>query len=222
MGSTARRIVINPLQPEPDRIAELAALLCAGAVVAVPTDTVYGLAADAADAAAVARVFAAKGREETKPLPIFIRDRAQARELAQAWPEAAERLAEAFWPGALTLIVPARRDLAAWLPAGQETIALRQPAHALVAALLAATGRALTGTSANRSGQAPCRSAAEVAAQLGDRIAAIADGGPSAPGAQPSTIVDVSGARPRLARAGAIPAAAIAAVVPLTDPGTPA
>lgn len=209
-----RRVVIDPSHPQPARIAAVAALLREGAVVAVPTDTVYGLAADAADAEAVARVFAAKGRAEDKPLPVFISGVEEARALAAEWSPVAERLARAFWPGALTLIVPARPGSPAALASATGTIALRQPRGAIVAALLAAVRVPLTGTSANRSGQAACRSAAEVESQLGGRVACIVDGGPS-PAALPSTILDLTGAAPRLAREGAIARSAIAAVAPL-------
>lgn len=201
---------VDAAAPAPAAIAVLRRHLDAGGVVALPTDTIYGLAANALAADAVARVFALKGRGFDKPLPVVVRDRAQAAELAAELTPEFERLAAAFWPGPLTLVVRARPELPPALTAGSGSVGMRQPASPLLAALLAAIGYPLTATSANRSGAPDCRTAAAVAEQLGGEPGLlIADGGTS-PRALPSTLVDVTGPRPRVLRAGAIPAAALA------------
>ncbi len=196
--------------PDAEGLAALRRHLDAGGVAALPTDTLYGLAANALDPAAVARVFALKGRDFHKPLPVVVRDRAQAAELAARLPPRFAALAEAFWPGPLTLVLPAGAHLPAALTAGSGGIGVRQPRSPLLAALLAQTGYPLTATSANRSGGSDCRTAAEVAEQLGaDAALLIVDGGAS-PLALPSTLVDLAGAQPRLLREGALARAALA------------
>lgn len=177
-------------------------------MAALPTDTIYGLAADARSEAAVARVFALKGRSFAKPLGLVVRDLAQAEEVAQAPPPLFYRLAAAFWPGPLTLIVAARPHLPARLSAGTGTVGMRQPDLPLLAELLCRVGFPLTATSANRSGEAECHSAEAVAAQFGAELEMLVDGGPS-PRVLASTMVDLTGAAPRILRPGAIPAAAI-------------
>jgi len=203
-----RRLHAGAAHPGADLITELITELCqyldAGGVAAVPTDTFYGLAANALDAAAVERVFALKGREAGKPLPLVVRDAAQAAELARELPPLFHELAAMFWPGPLTLIVAARPGLPEALTAGQGTIAMRQPALGFLDALLRATGYPLTATSANRSGQPACRTAAEVERQFGPALHLIVDAGLS-PAALPSTLVDLSGEAPRILREGAVP-----------------
>jgi L-threonylcarbamoyladenylate synthase len=206
-----RVLAVDPQNADPQVVAELAEAIAAGRVVAVPTDTVYGLAADARDAAAVAAVFALKGRAYDQALPVAVSGRAQAAELAAELPPLFDRLAEAFWPGALTLVVPAGPRLAPGVTAGSGTVGLRQPDLPLLAALLRRTGAPLTLTSANRSGQPACRTAAEVAAQFGEACPLLADGGPT-PSAMPSTVVDLCGPAPRVLRAGAIPVERVEAV----------
>jgi len=206
----ARWLKLDAQAPDPEALAALRRHLDGGGVAALPTDTLYGLAANALEAAAVGRVFALKGRDFHKPLPVVVRDLAQAEELAAGLPPHFADLAQAFWPGPLTLVVPAGERLPAALTAGSGSVGLRQPRLPLLAALLAATGYPLTATSANRSGGPDCRTAAAVEAQLGHAPELlIVDGGPS-PLAQPSTLVDLTGPRPRLLRPGAIPAAALA------------
>lgn len=192
--------------PAPEPIERARRILDAGGVVATPTDTIYGLAANALDPAAVERVFALKGREAGKPLPVVVRDLEQAAALALRLPPLFFELAAAFWPGPLTLVVEARVGLPPALTAGGSTVAMRQPASPVLAALLARTGYPLTATSANRSGRPACATAAEVARELGDAVGLILDAGASAAGTLPSTLVDVCGAAPRLLRPGAIPA----------------
>jgi len=183
-------------------------LLQAGKVIALPTDTVYGLAVDPLNEGAVQRLFAVKQRPAHMAIPLLLADLTQLRQVVSDVPRAARRLAAAFWPGALTLILPARPVLPANLLAGGDTVAVRWPDAAAVCALAGALGRPLAVTSANRSGCAPARTAGEVIAQLAGRIPLILDGGPT-PGKGPSTIVDLAGATPRLLRKGPIPWKAI-------------
>jgi L-threonylcarbamoyladenylate synthase len=196
-------------------IRRAAAILRAGGLVAFPTETVYGLGARADDAPAVRRIFEAKGRPTGNPLIVHVLDLDAARALAEAWTEAAERLARAFWPGPLTLIVARRRDgVADEVAAGGPTVALRAPAHPIARALLAATALPIAAPSANRSSEISPTTADHVWKGLAGRIEAILDGGPCPHGIE-STIVDVTTSPAVLLRPGAVPAPAIAALVPL-------
>ena len=177
------------LTPDAAGIARAAALLRAGAPVALPTETVYGLAARADDAAAVAAIYRAKGRPDFNPLIVHVPDIGAARMLAM-FDDRAEQLAAAFWPGPLTLVLPLRSDaaIAPAVTAGLPTVALRCPAHPLMRAVLVESGLPLAAPSANRSGAVSPTSARHVAASLGRRIAAILDGGACENGVE-STIV---------------------------------
>ena len=190
-------------------IAEAARLVLAGEPVAMPTETVYGLAADATNAEAVARIYAAKGRPSFNPLIVHVPDLAAAERIG-VFSDEARALAEAHWPGPLTLVVPLREGsgIAALVTAGLPSIALRVPAHPAMQALLAATGRPLAAPSANASGGISPTRAAHVAASLGDRIALIVDGGPSERGIE-STIVAATGGPLRLLRRGPLEVEAI-------------
>ena len=170
----------------------------------MPTETVYGLAADATNAAAVARIYEAKGRPDFNPLIVHVADLAAAKRIG-VFDDAALTLAKAHWPGPLTLVVPHRADsgIAAIVTAGLPTIALRVPAHPAMQALLAATGKPLAAPSANASGKISATRAEHVAASLGDRIALIIDGGPCVRGLE-STIVAATGGPLRLLRRGPI------------------
>lgn len=202
-------------------LAEAAALLAAGRLVAVPTETVYGLAADAADPAAVAAVFAAKGRPAANPLIVHVAGRAMAARYA-LFSRLADALADRFWPGGLTLVLPRRPDapLAAAVTAGLGTVALRVPAHPAMQALIAALGRGIAAPSANVSGRlSPTR----VSHLAGLPVPLALDAGPCAAGLE-STVVKVDGPpggeRAVLLRPGAIPAEAIEAAIgqPLAAP----
>lgn len=201
-------------------IEQAAAALRAGEIVAFPTETLYGLGANALDAEAVARVFAAKERPSNNPLLVLVPDLAGAEAFALV-DETARRLAEAFWPGALTLVLPKRADcpLAAPVTAGLSTVAVRVPSHAVALALLARSGLPIVAPSANRAGRASPTTAAEVEAELGDSPAMILDGG-STPLGIASTIVGLAGPTPVLLRQGALPREAIESVlgVALVDP----
>jgi L-threonylcarbamoyladenylate synthase len=201
-------------------IAAAARVLTAGGLVAFPTETVYGLGADATDGAAVARLYAAKGRPRFNPLIVHVADRAAAARLGK-FDAAAAKLATAFWPGPLTLVMP-KADLcpvADLATAGLETIAVRVPDHPVAHALIEAAGRPLVAPSANRSGHVSPTTAAHVAADLGGRIDLILDAGPTRVGVE-STILACLSERPVLLRPGGIARAAIERVlgVPLGKP----
>ena len=202
-------------------LARAAALLRAGKLVAFGTETVYGLGADATDAAAVAAVFAAKDRPRFNPLICHYPDAESAFADVVAGP-VARALAAAFWPGPLTLVLPRRADslVAALTGAGLDTLAVRVPAPAVARALLAAVGRPVAAPSANRSGQVSPTTAEHVLAGLGGRIAAVLDSGPCAVGVE-STVVDLSGDRPRLLRPGGVPLEALVAAIGPVALGAP-
>ncbi len=192
---------------DPEALARAAEALRRGELVVLPTDTVYGLAAWPWDAAAVARLYAAKGRPETKAIPVLVGEKAHLARVTAALPPCAQRLAARFWPGALTLVVPKHPDLPAVL-SPYPTVGVRMPDHPDALALLRLTGP-LAVTSANRSGEPPARTAAEAAAQLGEAVAVVLDAG-EVPGGQPSTVVDCAATPPRVLRPGPIAAAEIA------------
>lgn len=197
-----KRTEIRPFGPE--AIAAAAALIRDGQPVAVPTETVYGLAADATDARAVARIYEAKGRPSFNPLIVHVPDLAAAERLGN-FSAAARALAERHWPGPLTLVVPLApgSPVASLVTAGLRTIALRVPAHPAMRALLEAGGRPLAAPSANASGRISPTRADHVLASLDGRIALVIDGGPSAHGLE-STIVAFTGGPPRLLRPGPV------------------
>jgi L-threonylcarbamoyladenylate synthase len=186
--------------------------------VAFPTETVYGLGAVATNDRAVAAIFSAKRRPRFNPLIVHVTDRTAATSLA-SWNDAAERLAACFWPGPLTLVLPRApgSPLSLLVSAGLDTVALRVPAHPLAQALLAATGLPVAAPSANPAGEVSPTSADHVAQALGERIDLILDGGPCPIGLE-STVVDLTGAAPRLLRPGGLVRSRIEAEVgPLGD-----
>jgi L-threonylcarbamoyladenylate synthase len=186
--------------------------LRAGGVVALPTDTVYGIAVALDTPAGIEALFAAKRRPPDKGIMLLLADAAQAPPIGQ-WPPAAAALAEAFWPGGLTVVVPQRPDapLPVALTGGAPTIGLRVPDHPAPRALAAAVGPLPT-TSANISGLAEARDAAEILAQLGDAVTVVLDGG-IAHGGPASTVVDCTVEPPRILRVGAISIAAVEAAL---------
>jgi L-threonylcarbamoyladenylate synthase len=189
-------------------IARAVAMLRAGGIVAVPTETVYGLAARAEDAAAVAQIYAAKGRPSFNPLIVHVSGVRQAAELVSIEPLAAQLMA-AFWPGPLTLVLPLRAGakVAGLVTAGLDTLAVRCPAHSVMQALIAGAGP-LAAPSANASGRISSTTAAHVAASLGENIGLILDGGRCAAGVE-STIVRVADGGWQLLRPGAVPVEAV-------------
>jgi len=189
--------------PPPSAAIEAAAkALSAGQLVCLPTDTVYGLAADPFHTGAVDRVFAAKRRPRDMELPMLVADVSQALELSVAVPEGARRLMDRFWPGALTVVVPRRPDLDADLGSDDATIGVRCPAHVVPRALCRAIGPIAT-TSANLSGSPTPATAAEVAELFGDAVAVVLDAGVCA--GSPSTVIDCTGAEVKLLREGRVP-----------------
>lgn len=199
-----------PQQTEIDRAA---ALIRAGGLVAMPTETVYGLAADATSDLAVARIFEAKGRPSFNPLIVHASGLKMAERQAE-FSRFARRVALAFWPGPLTLVLPRRRDAETSLlvSAGLDTLAIRIPAHETAHALIRAVGRPLAAPSANRSGAVSPTVAAHVFESLGDRIDMVLDAGPTAIGLE-STILKVEGERAVLLRPGGLPVEEIEAVI---------
>jgi L-threonylcarbamoyladenylate synthase len=201
-------------------IAEAARVLAAGGLVAFPTETVYGLGADATNGVAVARLYAAKSRPSFNPLIVHVGDPATARRLAH-FDADASALADAFWPGPLTLVLPKADDcpVAELATAGLDTVAVRVPDHPVARALIATAGRPLVAPSANRSGHVSPTTAAHVAADLGGRIDLILDAGPTPVGVE-STIVACTSGQPVLLRPGGVARAAIEQLLagPLGEP----
>ena len=204
------------ITPDAPAVARAARALAAGSLVAFPTETVYGLGADATNGAAVARVYEAKGRPSFNPLIAHVADTAAARALAR-FPLAAQRLASAFWPGPLTLVLPKLADcpVSELATAGLDTIAVRVPSHPLARAILTAFGRAVVAPSANRSGHVSPTTAQHVLADLRGRIELIVDGGPTPMGLESTIIACLD--RPVLLRPGALPRADIEREVALAE-----
>jgi L-threonylcarbamoyladenylate synthase len=212
--------VVTVREADSAAIAEAARLLRAGHLVAFPTETVYGLGADASKGRAVASIFEAKRRPRFNPLISHVSDSAQAQEFAGFSPLAG-RLAEAFWPGPLTLVLPRRENcrLSLLVSAGLDTVALRAPSHPVARRLIAEAGVPLAAPSANRSGAVSATRAEHVAAELGDRIALILDGGPAPLGIE-STVIGFEDGKPVLLRPGAVTRADIERFSgPLAAPG---
>ncbi len=198
-----RVLTVDPENPDPAAIAEAADVLAQGGLVAYPTDTLYGLAVDPRLPDAVAKLFALKRREPGHAIPLIAADERQAAQAGELTPRA-RRLAEAFWPGPLSIIVLAAPTVASDVRAGDGTVAVRVPKADVARALAAGLGFCITATSANLSGAPATASPAVVRATLAERIDYILDAG-DAPGGEPSTIVDVRDTVPRLVRAGAVP-----------------
>jgi len=201
--SRPTRLVIDASRPAPAALETAVRVLRAGGLVAFPTETFYGLGALALDEAAVARVFEAKGRPGDKPLLVLIDSLAMVERVAGEVPDRARRLMARYWPGPLTLVLPARADLPRALTAGTGTIGVRLSGHPLARALVGAAGAPVTAPSANPHGEVSPRTADEVIAALGTRVDLVLDGGPT-PGGPASTVLDVTGATPVLLRPGAV------------------
>lgn len=201
-----------PVRLDPALIARAVALLRAGELVALPTETVYGLGADALNPAAVARIFAAKGRPADHPLIVHLPDAEALPRWAARIPKEAIALARAFWPGPLTLILPRSDEVPDLVTGGQDTVGLRVPNHPVALQLLRAFGSGIAAPSANRFGRISPTTARHVQEELGDRVALVLDGGPCQVGIE-STILDLSRDVPEILRPGAITPEAIAAVI---------
>lgn len=183
--------------------AEALRLLQRGAAIGFPTDTVYGVGADGLSAAAVLQLFAIKVRPRTQAIPLLLADPVDLHAVSAALPDHALALAERYWPGGLTLVVPAAPHLPNELLAGGTSVAVRVPDHAGLRDLIRQLGHPLAATSANLHGQPNPRTAQDVVAQLGERLPLVLDGG-ATPGDVASTIVDVTGPAPRVLRQGVV------------------
>ena len=199
-------------------IAHAAELLRAGKLVAIPTETVYGLAANALDEAAVRRIFEAKGRPSSSPLIVHIADMAMARALAREWSSHAEALAARFWPGPLTIIVPKNDRIPDAVTAGLPSVALRMPAHPMALAVIRAANLPLAAPSANRFTQLSPTTAQHVRDGLGDAVDFVLDGGPCAVGIE-STVISLAGDVPRILRPGMISRTEIESVIGHVETG---
>ena len=186
-----------------DQIKHAAELLRSGKLVAFPTETVYGLGANALDAKAVARVFEAKGRPSTSPIIVHVSDRAMIERVASSWPETARILADRFWPGPLTLVVPKMSEVPDIVTAGLPTVGVRMPAHPVALALIEAAQVPIAAPSANRFTGISPTTAEHVRRSLGDRVDYILDGGPCPVGIE-STVLSLVNEIPVLLRPGGI------------------
>ena len=202
------RVPVNPFSPAVEVVRQAAREIRRGQVIAAPTDTLYGLLGDARREGALRAIFRAKRRPSSKPILLLVDSLARARQVTRDEPALFSTLAGAFWPGPLTMVLPARGNLPAKVTAGLDTVAVRLPRSPLVRALARRAGCPLTGTSANLSGRPGARSPGEVEAQLGDRLPLILDSGRVARPV-PSTILDLASGEPRILREGRIGAAAI-------------
>ena len=211
-GAARVIVAIDPILPEPAIIAQAAEVIRAGGLVGMPTETVYGLAANALDPVAIARIYAAKGRPSHNPLIAHVADARTAQQLAAEWPIMAQALAAQFWPGPLTLVVRRKAIIPNELTAGLDTFGVRVPDHPVALALIRACGVPLAAPSANKFTEVSPVSAAQVARGLGDAVDLILDAGRTRVGIE-STVVDVSGATPVILRPGMISREAIEAVV---------
>jgi len=205
-------VTISAANPEPELIARAVAVIRAGGLVGMPTETVYGLAANALDPACIAKIYAAKGRPSHNPLIAHVADAAQAESLAAEWPLMARELAARFWPGPMTLVVRKKAIVPAELSAGLDTFGVRVPDHPVALALIRACGFPLAAPSANRFTEVSPVTAAQVARGLGASVDLILDAGHTRVGLE-SSVIDVSGGRPVMLRPGMLTREAIEAVV---------
>ena len=194
---------INPVKPQDALIRRAVVVLQAGGVVAFPTETFYGLAADAMNGDAIERIFAIKGRAFSNPIALIAGDKSGIGALVAEIPAAAQRLMQAFWPGPLTLLFSASFRISPRLTAGTGKIGIRVSSHPIAAGLARRLDGPITATSANLSGAPECSTAAEVLANLGDCVDLVIDGG-ATPGGQGSTLFDITSDPPACLREGAI------------------
>ena len=203
----------------PDEFVEAGRLIRSGRLVSFPTETVYGLGANALDAEAVRKIFEAKGRPSSSPLIVHVSSVEMARELATAWPETADRLVDRFWPGPLTLVLPKQPSIPDIVTAGLPTVGLRMPGHPAALRLIEAAGVPIAAPSANRFMQLSPTTAEHVRRNLGDRVDLVLDDGPAEVGIE-STVLSLVTDPPTLFRPGVITRAEIEAVIgPVVLPG---
>jgi L-threonylcarbamoyladenylate synthase len=203
---------IDPRQPDGDLLIRAGAVLRRGGLVAFPTETVYGLGANALDGAAVARIFDAKGRPATNPVIVHVAGIEQAATVTACWPTTAQQLAERFWPGPLTLVLKKRPEVPSIVTAGGETVAIRSPAHPIAQGLIRAAGTPIAAPSANLSTRLSPTRAEHVLRGLGGRIDLLLDGGPTAGGLE-STVLDLTSSPPCLLRPGLVSSRQLEAVI---------
>jgi L-threonylcarbamoyladenylate synthase len=211
--SKTRILIVEPLAPDPAAIRQAAQALLRGGLVAFPTETVYGLGANALDEAAVQKIFIAKGRPATDPLIVHIADVEQIASVASNIAPLARALAQAFWPGPLTLVLQRGSAVPANVSAGRDTVAVRVPDHAVPLALIRTAGVPIAAPSANLFTRPSPTTSADVLEDLGGRIDLVLDGGPTPIGLE-STVLDLTGARPALLRPGGIPIEALYQYIP--------
>jgi len=214
LAITTRQIVLDADAPNFLALAEATSVLRSGGLVAFATETVYGLGADATNSFAVARIFEAKGRPATNPLIVHVHDEAAAVACVASWPEHARALAERFWPGPLTLVLPRSGLIPDIVTAGQETVGVRIPGLPLARNLIRQVGRPIAAPSANRSTGISPTTADHVASDLDGKVELILDSGPTTLGIE-STVLDLSTDHPRILRPGLISAEALAEVLGL-------
>ena len=207
-----RHLIVDPHHPDSAAIEAAAAVLRRGGLVAFPTETVYGLGANALDGAACAGIYTAKGRPGANPLIVHVASVAEAHQVCASWPEKAAKLAERFWPGPLTLVLPKRDCVPDIVTAGGPTVAVRVPAHPVALALLRACALPLAAPSANRSGLLSPTQGKHVLAGLAGRIDLVLDAGPTTGGVE-STVLDLAHDPPRLLRPGLVTPAEIEAEI---------
>jgi L-threonylcarbamoyladenylate synthase len=207
----AAGVAVEPSNVQPadeTNIARAAELLRAGELVAFPTETVYGLGADASNTDAVAKIFASKGRPANHPVIVHLAETMELDTVAREIPQSARVLAHAFWPGPLTLVLKRAPSVHDWVTGGQETVGVRVPSHPVARALLTAFGQPIAAPSANKFGHVSPTTAMHVFADFGLDLSLILDGGAATVGIE-STIIDLSGERPRCLRPGGVPLAVI-------------
>jgi L-threonylcarbamoyladenylate synthase len=193
-------------------VKRAAALLRAGEVVALPTETVYGLAANAFDEEAVAKIFQIKGRPANNPIIVHVAGNEMAKRCVNYWPELADKLSKSFWPGPLTLVLPRTKEIPGNVTAGGATVGIRWPSHPFIQAVIRECGFPLAAPSANLSNQVSPTNAEHVRAQLAEKISLIVDGGQSQVGIE-STVLDLSVSPPQILRPGMIHAESLATVI---------
>ena len=195
-------------------VKRAAELLRAGEIVALPTETVYGLAANALDANAVGKIYEAKGRPKHNPIIVHVASLEMARGCASEWPESADKLAKSFWPGPLTVILPRSKKIPGVVTAGGETVGIRWPSHPFIQAVIRECGFPLAAPSANRASEISPTNAEHVYKSLGEKISLVIDGGQSQVGIE-STVIDLTTTPPRVLRPGMIHAESLEAAMEL-------
>src|SRR3989442_4849939 len=210
-------LAIDSVHPDPSSIERAAALLCAGEIVVFPTETVYGLGADALETSAVERIFAAKGRPFSDPLIVHIADEAALEQLTTSIPPQVRQLARSFWPGPLTLILPRSPLVPKLVTAGLETVAVRMPRHPVALALIRAAASPIAAPSANRFMHVSPTTAQHALADLRGRVPLILDAGPCEIGVE-STVLDLCSEVPRILRPGGVSLEALRAILPDVQP----